>query len=676
MISEQEFLDRFEGVKPAGRDQWMACCPAHDDRTPSLHVTLAADRWLLYCHAGCTEDGPGPVVSALGLTEADLFESNGNGRGGGLGEIVATYPYVDEAGRLLFEVIRFAPKTFRQRRPDGVGGYEWNLNGTRRVLYRLPQVLAAVKSGETIYVVEGEKDVAAIEKAGGVATCNPGGAGKWREDFTDALRGANVIVVADRDDTGRVHAEKVAKSLEAVAADVRVMEPAEGKDAADHLAAGRGLGEFADLALEIQSVLRAFEEIVARPVRWAWQHRIALSKITALAGRPKIGKGLLYSHLISQVTRGELDGDLSGPRDVILVTTEDDPGDTLKPRLMAAGADLARASIFQMGSRDEPIPFRVPQDAAELGRRVAERNAALVVIDPLLEFIDGKIDSHKSQPVRQAIAALNQIAREHACAVLVIFHLNKGVSSDPLLRHEASVAFTQVVRGGLMLGHDPDDPDGEDGSQRVLAVSSSNLAAIAPSLVFRIDTAHVTGDTDEEIATAAISPIGESSVGAHDLLRGHPDEEELTAANEAEHFLREELADGPRLARELESEAHKIGIARTTLFRARRALGVESAKSGFKGGWEWSLPKIPKPRFQSHHREGWNLGHLRDQERDCGPSEGSEGAQDSTLEKKESSGQMELPRRGCAAHQDDPRPGCRYCAALESERTEARGDGG
>ena len=240
------------------------------------------------------------------------------------------------------------------------------------------------------------------------------------------------------------------------------------------------------------SHLTDFTEIVAKPVRWAWQDRAALAKITALAGRPKIGKGLLYTHLIAQVTRGELPGDLDGPRNAILVTTEDEPGDTIKPRLMAAGADLSRVSIFQMGSKDEPVPFRVPQDAAELGRRVAEKEAALVVIDPLMEFIDGKVDSHKSHPVRQAIAALNQIAREHHCAALVVLHLNKGASTDPLLRHEGSAAFTQVVRGGLMLGHDPDDPDGEDGRQRVLAVSSSNLAAIAP--VARLPHRHGPGD--------------------------------------------------------------------------------------------------------------------------------------------------------------------------------------
>jgi hypothetical protein len=149
------------------------------------------------------------------------------------------------------------------------------------------------------------------------------------------------------------------------------------------------------------SWLLDFEQIVARPVRWAWQHRIALAKLTALAGRPKIGKGLLYTDLTARVTRGTLEGDLSGPRNVILVTTEDDPGDTLKPRLMAAGADLSRVSVFQMGTRDDPVPFRVPQDAAELGRRVAEKEASLVVVDPLMEFIDGKVASRRTRSARR-----------------------------------------------------------------------------------------------------------------------------------------------------------------------------------------------------------------------------------------------------------------------------------
>jgi hypothetical protein len=342
------------------------------------------------------------------------------------------------------------------------------------------------------------------------------------------------------------------------------------------------------------STLIDFTEVEARRVKWAWRDRVALSKITSLSGRPKIGKGLLYSDLIAQATTGRLDGDLEGPGNVILVTTEDDPGDTLK-RLMAAGADLARVSYFQMGTRDDPVPFRVPEHSAELGRRVAEKKAALVVIDPLIEFIDGKLDSHKSQAVRQAFASLNPLAREHGCAILVVIHLNKGASTDPLLRQEASAAFTQVVRGGLLLGRDPEDPDGETGDHRVLVVSASNLARIPPALVYRIDGAIVHGDKNEVIDTAAISGVGETTaIDSHDLLGGL-DSEARTERDEAKDFYRAELAHGPQKVKDIERAAGKEHSTRT-LKRARSELGVWAKKEpGQNGPWWNGLPGQAAP---------------------------------------------------------------------------------
>ncbi len=283
------------------------------------------------------------------------------------------------------------------------------------------------------------------------------------------------------------------------------------------------------------------------------------------------------------------------------MTTEDDAGDTLKPRLVAADADVRRVSILQMGTREDPVPFRIPQDAEALRRAVDASGAALVVIDPLMEFIDGKVDSHKSHPVRQAIASLNAIAREAGCAVLVVFHLNKGTSTDPLLRHEGSAAFTQVVRGGMLLGHDPDDAEGEHGNRRVLAVTSSNLAKLASSLAYRITTATITGDTGEAITTAAINYVGESNASGHDLLRQQHGEER-TERDGAVDFLRAELADGPRPVKELKAEAKAAGITEITLQRAKATLGVRPSKTGFGGGWEWSL-NTPGGVLQSPHNE-------------------------------------------------------------------------
>ncbi len=162
---------------------------------------------------------------------------------------VESYDYTDENGTLLYQVIRYDPKDFRQRRPDGSGGWIWNLRGTRRVLYRLPDVLAAVARGDRVFIVEGEKDVAALEAAGEVATCNAGGAEKWREEYAEALSGAHVIVVADRDKAGHRHARNVAESVAKAGSSVDVVEPLEGKDAHDHLVAhGRTVEEFVTVA--------------------------------------------------------------------------------------------------------------------------------------------------------------------------------------------------------------------------------------------------------------------------------------------------------------------------------------------------------------------------------------------------------------------------------------------
>ncbi len=239
-VARLEDALREHGCK-GGSGNWT--CPAHEDSKPSLSVTEGRDgRVLLYCHAGCSFDA---VMAALALPVTDAFAESPNGSGGRPPRsIVETYDYVDETGKLLFQVVRFAPKDFRQRRPDGAGDWIWTLGDVRRVLYRLPELVAAVAAGRTIYDCEGEKDVHAIEKAGGVATCNPMGAGKWRIEYAEFFRGAHVVIVADRDNEGRRHAATVAVSLQGIAASVAVVEAITGKDAAEHLAAGHALDDF------------------------------------------------------------------------------------------------------------------------------------------------------------------------------------------------------------------------------------------------------------------------------------------------------------------------------------------------------------------------------------------------------------------------------------------------
>ena len=138
--------------------------------------------------------------------------------------IIATYDYNDESGVLLFQVVRRAPKDFRQRRPNGKGGWIWSLGNTRRVLYRLPEVGDAVASGRVVLIVEGEKDTDNLRELGFTATCNPGGANKWRAEYSESLRGADVVIIGDNDDAGRAHVAQVASSLHRIAHRVRALD--------------------------------------------------------------------------------------------------------------------------------------------------------------------------------------------------------------------------------------------------------------------------------------------------------------------------------------------------------------------------------------------------------------------------------------------------------------------
>ena len=215
----ERILKRLEGVRR--HDGYhTARCPAHEDQRPSLSVSEGEDgRALLRCHRGCHV---GEIVAELGLGMGDLFP--GSERSGkACKKIAATYDYQDADGQLLFQAVRYEPKGFSQRRPAGRGRWTWDLKGVKRVLYRLPEVLEAVGSGGTVFLCEGEKDADRLRAVGLVATTNPMGAEKWRGSYSEVLREANVVILADNDAAGRRHAAEVAASLRGVASSVKVL---------------------------------------------------------------------------------------------------------------------------------------------------------------------------------------------------------------------------------------------------------------------------------------------------------------------------------------------------------------------------------------------------------------------------------------------------------------------
>jgi 5S rRNA maturation endonuclease (ribonuclease M5) len=260
-VTEDEVLElvlgKLDGVRQHG-GYWMARCPAHEDREASLSVGRGTEQpVVLHCHAGCDTVG---VLVAIGLTSADISAARESQPEGewmpGDRRAVAVYDYTGERGKLLFQVLRSADKHFVQRHPDPAAksGWAWNMKGVTRVPYRLPQLRKAARgpvAGRVVYIVEGEKDVHAIEAAGAVATCNPMGAGKWRPEFGEQLAGIrHAIIVADKDEPGREHALQVREHIRKYVLAISVVEAAEGKDAADHLAAGHGLSDFIHVTIQ------------------------------------------------------------------------------------------------------------------------------------------------------------------------------------------------------------------------------------------------------------------------------------------------------------------------------------------------------------------------------------------------------------------------------------------
>lgn len=239
---------------PHGKD--LRCrCPAHDDRDPSLDVAEGqGGRVLFLCRSrGCSFQA---IMRALGLVDADGFPpAEASSKLSFTARVVATYDYRDEQGLLLFQTCRLYPKDFRQRRPNGKGGWIWDLKETRRVPYRLPELLAAPPD-KIVFVVEGEKDVDALLALGLTATTNPMGAGKWKHldpKAVDVLRGRRVVVLPDADHPGRDHAADVIRRLAEIAGTLAVLElpglPEKG-DVSDWLAAGHSAADLLRLANE------------------------------------------------------------------------------------------------------------------------------------------------------------------------------------------------------------------------------------------------------------------------------------------------------------------------------------------------------------------------------------------------------------------------------------------
>ena len=419
-----DLLARFDSVKPAG-DGWIARCPAHEDRRASLSIGRGDDgRWLLKCHAGCAVDA---ILPALNLEPRDLFPDTGTPSGR---REVAVYDYG------TFEVVRYDPKDFRQRRPDGHGGHIWNIKGIAPRLYHHDDLTGH----EAVIVAEGEKDVDRLWALGLSATCNAGGAGKWKATHTEQLVAAGVqrvVVLPDADEAGRAHGQAVARACHAAGLTVQIAALPDGtKDVSAYLDTGHDTDALIELVRaataytpsaeplppgwcvlsDIEATSDEGPPLIARGL--AWQGRV-----TILHSREKVGKSTYVSAGVAAVTQGTPFLDRPTRQGPVLWFGEEAPGD-IRQRLNQWGAECHRITF---GNR----LGRTPTDPDSLPSLVTRVRPVLVIMDTLTTFVAamGIRDVHGAGDLGAALASLVLLARDSDAAIVILHHNRKNPSS-------------------------------------------------------------------------------------------------------------------------------------------------------------------------------------------------------------------------------------------------------
>lgn len=470
-MTVDEVLEKLEGVQRRG-SSYIALCPAHEDRSPSLSVAEGDDGTpLLKCHAGCTFE---QIAKAIGMNgKKDKWDAK---------NAEATYDYVDEQGQLLFQVLRMPGKEFPARHRNE-HGWQWGLKDVRRVPYNLPGLIQALKDGKWIVIVEGEKDADAGNANAGsdyFFTCNPGGAGKWLAEYTKFFVGAKVILWADKDDPGLAHARKVRRMLAPVVEEFHVVQSLAGKDAYDHLIEAQLTMQHVDpLELSEEDEIR-LSDVDLVEVAWHWKPYVQVGTFHLLAGDGKVGKGVWLAGLAAAITRGLTDA-TDEPQNVLVVASEDSASIDLKPRIIAAGGDPSRVVILQ---RHLLLPRDIGYLEEKIGQERAGAGTGLVFIDPVANHI-GNASSDDETSVRAAINELNYVAERTNCTIIGVRHLNK---SGGVLGSGAWVNSPRIVLMFELL--DQSSP------ARTLRVHRSNRGASGSKLYYKLTEAQIPGHAE------------------------------------------------------------------------------------------------------------------------------------------------------------------------------------
>lgn len=341
----------------------------------------------------------------------------------------------------------------------------------------------------------------------------------------------------------------------------------------------------ADSPSASRAVLIELSTVEPEPLTWLWEGRLPTGKIVLIDGDPSVGKSTLGVELAAHVSTGKPwpDGTPCERGGVLILSAEDGLADTIRPRLDAAGGDPTNVhALTAVRAFDEDgVPGERPPTLADIdviGAAVRETGALLVLIDVMMAFLPGKVDSHKDQDIRSVLSRLTKVGEATGCVFLLLRHLNKAAGGSPMYRGGGSIGIVGAARAAYLVGRDPDDPE-----TRVLACVKSNLAREPESLTYRLE-----GPID---GVAHVVWTGASVHSAAALLQ--TDREDTDDRHEIDAWLADllESGNGTLDAKKIVKLARDAGYSTDQAKRAKKRLGVESKKNGMDGGWNWVLPK-------------------------------------------------------------------------------------
>jgi hypothetical protein len=332
--------------------------------------------------------------------------------------------------------------------------------------------------------------------------------------------------------------------------------------------------------------IESFANVPIEKLDWLWPNRIATGKLNLFVGDPEKGKSLVSLDVAARVSKGKdfPDGTHCECGGVLVVSCEDDPGDTVAPRLIGAGADLARAHRIKGvkvtlgdGQIGQSL-FNLERDTQKLEVALEKFSAIkLIIIDPVAAYM-GKIDTHVDSAVRAVLGPLAELAAKRKIAVIGIMHLRKA-DAAAMLRVSGSIGFVAASRVVWGFGPDPDNPE-----RRIMVCIKNNLGPKASSLAYKIVGSHgdpAIGVIEWQNDTVTFTP--------DEVLDNTPRRKYGQTQKSAEQWLLVLLAGGPMPQRQIEPRAAEEGFSWGTILRAKKAVGIKSRKLAVDGGWEWRL---------------------------------------------------------------------------------------